>query len=342
MPTKTSKYKLTLLAVCILAALGSANGQKRFTKKNVKQKSSRTQTAPVQKADVPAPGKATRQSVAEAEVGPLPRGVEHFEEPVTREEKGKTVEIGKVDWTTQYIEATGQGVIDLDRYKNPAQAKLLARRAAVVVAQRNLLEIAKGVAVQGETTVEDMMTTRDIIVTRVDGIVKGAQEVGQPMERDGIVEVRLRMPLYGEKSLASSVVDQLPPAEEATAPDSMLTQPTGTTAKGDTPLVFNLNGKKIDPALFPVVVDESGKVVLDMRKLADKNGKLPPILKTTGDITKVLKDMGVKGKILDSVINVLNAEDGKITISDADAGKFPWKKILNVAAKVGKFLLLLI
>jgi hypothetical protein len=105
----------------------------------------------------------------------LPKGFTPFIQPIKKEVEGKTKELGKVDWSSQFIEAKGESVLDPERFKNPAQAKAMATRGAVVVAQRNLLEIVKGVHVQGETTVEDMMTKRDLITTRVEGIVKGAQ-----------------------------------------------------------------------------------------------------------------------------------------------------------------------
>ena len=41
----------------------------------------------------------------------------------------------QVNWTTQYIEAKGWSVIDTARFKIPGQAKLMARRGAVVDAQ---------------------------------------------------------------------------------------------------------------------------------------------------------------------------------------------------------------
>ena len=44
---------------------------------------------------------------------------------------------GQVNWSEQYIEAKGTAVIDYDRFPNQAQARAMATRGAIVVAQRN-------------------------------------------------------------------------------------------------------------------------------------------------------------------------------------------------------------
>lgn len=316
-----------------------------------RRKSSRKKTMVTQPAQktpgaetksMPANGNEKKTATDMVAVADLPKGTEPFVQPITREEKGQTKTLGQVNWSTQYIEATGTGIVDNERYKNPAQARAMAIRGATVVAQRNLLEIVKGVHVQGETTVEDMMTTRDFIVTRVDGIVKGAQPVGQPMERDGMVEVRLRMPLYAEGGLATAVYDAVPETLPTDSPYQQAETATTEAAQmganvPDKGLAFQMNGKPFDPSLFPVVVDENGQVVLDMKKLYKPGGNFPAILKTTRDMMNMA---GFKKGV--ELIDVIDAQNGQIKISNADAGKFPWKKILDVAAKVGKFLLLLI
>ncbi len=52
----------------------------------------------------------------------------------------------------------------VDSEKPKGKAKLLAERAAVVDARRNLLEIIKGVYITSETVVEDYMVSSDIVV----------------------------------------------------------------------------------------------------------------------------------------------------------------------------------
>ena len=95
-------------------------------------------------------------------------------------EPGEVIEptpTGDIDWSGNVIRATGTGVVDPNN-PIPAQARLMAERAAVVVAQRNLLETVQGVTINSETRVENFMTDYYVIYSRVDGFVKNAQQVG--------------------------------------------------------------------------------------------------------------------------------------------------------------------
>jgi hypothetical protein len=274
----------------------------------------------------------------------LPKGVT----PYIQKEEG-----GQINWTGQYIEAEGEGIIDNERFKNPAQARALAIRGATVVAQRNLLEIVKGVTVTSETTVEDMITTKDLITTKIEGVVKGAQMVGQPVIADGSVKVRLRMPLYAEGGLAPAIYDDIPKPAPAPGPapvqqdsakmDSVkptpaadkLNLPTNLPDKG---IVFNTKGQPFDPSLFPVVTDSTGKVLLDMSKIYDPSkGKFPVVVNATKE---ALQALGLKKGV--QILDVLSAKDGKIVVSNQSSGKINWGKIVNTLQTIGKFLLMLL
>ena len=257
---------------------------------------------------------------------------------------------GKVDWTNQYVEAKGQSILDTVRFKNKAQARAMAIRGAIVVAQRNLLEIVKGVNVMSETTVENMITTNDVINTKVEGVIKGAQMVGNPVESFGMIEVTMRVPLYQSNGIAAAVYDQvdeiaeknfrkegdengsqLPPADNNNIS-------AGNNDKAAQQYAFRLNGQPFDPALFPVVVDENNKILLDMSKIYDpKKGQFPKILQTTEE---AFKQAGFKKGL--EIIDVIKAQDGKLVVNEITKKKINWQKIGNIASKIGKFLLMLI
>lgn len=254
---------------------------------------------------------------------------------------------GKVDWTNQYIEAKGQSVIDTGRFKNLAQARLMAKRGAIVDAQRNLLEITKGVQVTSETKVQDMITTSDYIYSRVDGVIKNAQQVGEAIEKDGYIEVTMRIPLYDQKGLAPVLYDQvvkkmntfgttnpiktITPADVATTDNQDATPETEITDMSN--LVLNFNGKKYDPSMFPVVMDENNNLLLDYSKIYDpKKGKFPKIVSAGKSL---LEAFGIKKGV--EVLNVIESADGKIKIDTSKVkNKINWAKIGNIAATVGK------
>ena len=80
-------------------------------------------------------------------------------------------------------------------WKNiPAQARLMAIRAAQLDAQRQLLERINGLRLNSNTLVRDFMTEYDEITTRASGLVVGASEVTRYLHHDEpIVEVTMEV-----------------------------------------------------------------------------------------------------------------------------------------------------
>ncbi|MEP7705042.1 hypothetical protein [Paraglaciecola sp. 25GB23A] len=74
------------------------------------------------------------------------------------------------------ITASGFGTTDLSIIKIKAQATMMARRAAIVDAQRNLSEQIKGVRLTGGTTMEEYEISSDVVATRVKSLLTGAFE----------------------------------------------------------------------------------------------------------------------------------------------------------------------
>ncbi len=250
---------------------------------------------------------------------------------------------GAVNWTQQYIEATGQSVIDNERFKNPAQARLMAIRGAIVVAQRNLLEIVKGMHIVGETTVQDMMTTNDYIFSRVDGVVKGATQVGEAIQKNGFIEIKLRMPLYGQKSLANTLDENsFKQMRETNALETskLLSQSeTGEGVDGSKPVFFNIeNGQALDPSLFPIILDDDGKVLFDFSRVYKlKDGKFPQYLQLGKEVLEALGNQ--KGV---DVINMIQTGKGQFKIPEKSSKNVFWRTLGNIAQNVGSALFKLI
>lgn len=110
-----------------------------------------------------------------------------------------------INWTNGTAVAAGAGIAK--EGTPPSLAKMQACRAAVVDAQRNLLESLQGVRVEGVTLVENLMLESDIVKSSVEGTLKGAVMTERKPQADGTCEVTLSAPLAG--NLASSVYDQI-------------------------------------------------------------------------------------------------------------------------------------
>jgi hypothetical protein len=176
---------------------------------------------------------------------------------------------GSVNWSQGYIEAVGIGAVP-DRSVGKANARPMAMRAAKVDAYRNLLEITKGVQIDSATTVKDFMVESDVINSKVEGLVKGAQQVKTEYMSDGTVEVTLRMPLYGgvlAQTMIPLAIAKPPappepaPAPAAPAPVAAPPAPAPAGPAAYTGMVVDARGIQARPAMSPRVFDEDGKEV---------------------------------------------------------------------------------
>ena len=131
-----------------------------------------------------------------------------------------------MDWSgDSKITVQGTGVAPTYAV-NAIQARMLARRAAVVDAYRQLAELVKGVNVDSETTVENMMVTSDVTKTKVTALIQGARIVSEQAVDGGGYTVTMEMSVFGaSNSLATAVLptNTVPtsfPAPDASVPAS--------------------------------------------------------------------------------------------------------------------------
>lgn len=159
---------------------------------------------------------------------------------------------GKVNWTQGRILASGIGVPNLNLPL--AASRETAKRAAMMVARRNLLELTHGIRVDSETTVQNFLVKSDRIQAQVSGLVKGAT-VEQMQEYDhGGIEVTLSMPLSGNDSLELALLGK--------KSDSTNTEfhqlETGEEYTG---VIIDARKLGLKPAIFPKVIEEGGQII---------------------------------------------------------------------------------
>ena len=134
---------------------------------------------------------------------------------------------GKIDWTAGELRAVGVGLAPRNP-KSRAEKIALAREAAIVAAERNLLKVINGVEVMSETTVENLTLTKDIIQTRVSGLLQGAQIIHEHLgENEESYEVVMAVRIYGTKSLSSSI--DLPAEIKQMDPEATIIPPAPQT-----------------------------------------------------------------------------------------------------------------
>ena len=91
------------------------------------------------------------------------------------------------------VNVIGQGVAPMNT-QSPAQAYALAKRAAVADAYRMIAEKVKGVKIEGQDLIKNMMVKRSTVRTSVNAMVKNA-DVVETTYKEGLCEVEMELTL---------------------------------------------------------------------------------------------------------------------------------------------------
>jgi hypothetical protein len=161
---------------------------------------------------------------------------------------------GSINWTKGVIQAIGIGAPPEKDYGKP-QARPLALRAAKLDALRNILEVVNGVRIDSKTIIRDAAVESDVIMTKVQGMIQGAQQVKQEYLSDGTVEVTMQIDMHG--GLSQLMLPQDIQQVEPITPMTPAQQATGVL----TGLVVDARGLAARPAMAPKITDEAGQEV---------------------------------------------------------------------------------
>ncbi|MBW1923633.1 MAG: LPP20 family lipoprotein [Deltaproteobacteria bacterium] len=176
--------------------------------------------------------------------------------PLLAQNVVENFENGKIDWSNGVIEAVGIGAPPANPI-NMAQARAMAKRAAVIVARRNLLEVVNGVRIDSKTLVKNFMVESDVVRAEVQGVLQHSQVVDISYMSDGSVEATVAMPLTG--ALTDLVLPKTKGKPEGPTPQETPGRPAkGVTYTG---LVVDARGFRVKPAMSPRILDEDGNEV---------------------------------------------------------------------------------
>lgn len=113
--------------------------------------------------------------------------------PKPQEIKAVAAKLNIPGWSGDTVSATGQGVAREDLTGTP-QGKLMAARAAEIVAKRNLAEEIMGLQIDSSTYVRDFVTEHDEINAHLNTFIQGAYVKSTRYDGEGTATVEVEMP----------------------------------------------------------------------------------------------------------------------------------------------------
>lgn len=210
-------------------------------------------------------------------------------------------------------------------HRTPAQREQMAKRAAVVTAQRSMVEYLEGFVMVGDTLVKDGMVQYDVIRSAVSGFVKGSQVVFQEYNREKDTAIAMvKVGLHGPKGFASSFYEKMssdPKLKEALKTDKkpFKSQAVKLDEVYDG-LIVDATEQNFRPALINRVFASKGDVLYDPAKISQKVLVEQGCGEYTNSIEKAkaaLAARGVKNPLVVKASGATSAADLQVTDDDA-------------------------
>lgn len=226
----------------------------------------------------------------------------------------EALEKGKIDWSNRIIEAVGVGRPP----KNPlniAQARAVAKKAAIDAAQQNLLKTLEGVQIDVNTQAKKFVTQDDPIQTQVRNFIQHSQIVDISYLANGSVKATVAIKLTGpfaDLLLPKSIRDTHPVRQPGL--------PVNQKGKAWTGLLLDCRGLEIRPAMVLRIVDEDGNELYGPKYINRKCAVQHGMTGYTSGLKAAAKNLRVgNNPISIKAIRAEKSGSSDIVISNSDA-----------------------
>ena len=264
---------------------------------------------------------------------------------------------GKIDWTKGIVTAWGEGE-SLTTGKDRRLAQELAKRAAILEARKNLIEIIKAVRLDSKISIEDIVKSWDMARESINQAVDVSSDTRAEVLPNGRAIATLELKIYGkladEVYPFSPVAGKVQAAKVASIPSREETQPSKPSREslaireGEKPslkegkpikkrstytgVVIDARNLGVKPALFPKIFNEEGKPVYDYSKVIYPYAIKEGMVRYEVDLNNarwdervkphplVLRAVGVKGN--DHTDVVIKDSDIKKLLREDSEGEF--------------------
>lgn len=209
--------------------------------------------------------------------------------------------------------------------KTSAQREQGAKRAAVVVAQRALVEYLEGFALVGDTMIKDGIQQYDVIRSAVSGFIKGSQVVFQEYNKDKDIAVAIiKIGLHGPKGFASTFYEKMkkdPDFGKSVQTDKPVfkAEPVPLSVAYDG-LIIDATEQNFRPALINRIFTAKGDVLYDPAKISQKVLVEQGCGEYTNSVDKAkaaLASRGVTNPLVLKAAGSVSASDLQVTDEDA-------------------------
>lgn len=224
---------------------------------------------------------------------------------------------------TGAIVVKGEGAAPADKSLSAVQRRIMALRAAKVVALREVTEIVDGVSVNGETAVSNAALESDVVRTTVQGIVRGAQVIKEAYDPlSGMAVVYVSVPMTGPNGLIGQLLPQVIPLVPQQQMPLFMPPADMIQPKDFDGLILDVREKLFKPALINRILTKNGEVVYDPAKVAQEILVERGAAEYTNDIGKaraLLNERGSNNPMVVRAAGVVKSTDVEIMPEDAGA-----------------------
>jgi hypothetical protein len=167
-------------------------------------------------------------------------------------------ERGLIDWSQNFIEATGMAVAP--KGTTAAQGRALARRGAIVDLQRNMLEFLYGVQIDARTVMDDFMA-EDRVRSEVNGAIRNIELLkGEWNAEEGFYVITGRIRLAQVRTIVAPSIPVNVEIKAIVEEEKKATR----TATRYTGLIIDVRHLPLVPSMTFRVFDENGRAVYGM------------------------------------------------------------------------------